>query len=68
MLGERLPAEAAVLGPATIFRLRGRHRRRLLVKAPERLPAVSAVRAAVEAAVEARALRDVSLYVDVDPQ
>lgn len=68
ILSERLPSAAELLGPATIFRRRGRHRRRLIVKAADRLPAVDAVREAVEAAVRVRALSDVSLYVDVDPQ
>ena len=62
-----LPAEAALLGPAPRFRLRGRHRRQLMVKSAERPDAVSAVREAVDAAVSARALRGVSLSVDVDP-
>ncbi|MGH2923284.1 MAG: replication restart helicase PriA, partial [Solirubrobacterales bacterium] len=67
-VAERLPPEAALLGPARLFRLRGKHRRRLVVKAPERRPAVAAVRDAVGAAVGDRALREVSLSVDVDPQ
>ena len=45
-----------LLGPAPLFRLRGKHRRRLLLKAPERRHAVAAVRDAVEAAVRGRAL------------
>ena len=62
-----LPASATLLGPAPRFRLRGRNRRQLLVKAPERGPSVAAVRDAVEAAASARVLRGVSLSVDVDP-
>jgi primosomal protein N' (replication factor Y) (superfamily II helicase) len=64
------PAGAEVLGPAPRFRLRGRHRRQLLMKVAEggAAAAVAAVRAAVEAAVGARELRDVALSVDVDPQ
>jgi primosomal protein N' (replication factor Y) (superfamily II helicase) len=64
------PAGAEVLGPAPRFRLRGRHRRQLLIKVAEggRAAAVVAVRGAVEAAVGARELRDVALSVDVDPQ
>jgi primosomal protein N' (replication factor Y) (superfamily II helicase) len=64
----RLPADAELLGPAPRFRLRGRHRRQLLVKAAERAPAVSAVRAAVESAASARELRGTAISVDVDPQ
>ena len=67
-VADRLPADAELLGPAPMFRRRGRHRRRVLVKAGERLPAVAAVRSALEAAVRARALGDVSVSVDVDPQ
>jgi primosomal protein N' (replication factor Y) len=63
-----LPAGASLLGPAPRFRLRDRERRQIVVKAPEREPAVAAVRDAVEAAASARALRGVHLSVDVDPQ
>ena len=66
-LAPALPAEATLLGPAPRFRLRRRHRRQLLVKAPERAPAVAAVRDAVEAASAARSLRGAALSVDVDP-
>ena len=60
--------EATLLGPAPRFRLRGRHRRQLLIKAPERAPAVRAIREAVLAAAAAKDLRGASLSVDVDPQ
>jgi primosomal protein N' (replication factor Y) len=60
-----LPPEARLLGPAPRFRLRARHRRQLLVKAPVRAPAVAAVREAVEAA--ARELRSGGVSVSVDP-
>ncbi|HSI80044.1 MAG TPA: primosomal protein N' [Solirubrobacterales bacterium] len=65
-----LPAGAELLGPAPRFRLRGRHRRQLLLKAVEggRTPAVAAVREAVRAAARARELRDVAIAADVDPQ
>ena len=63
-----LPDQAALLGPAPRFRLRGRHRRQLLVKSPHRRPAVAAVRDAVESAAAKRELRGVSVAVDVDPQ
>ena len=61
-------ADATLLGPAPRFRLRGRERRQLLLKAVDRDAAVTAVREAVEAAVSARAMRGVQLSVDVDPQ
>jgi primosomal protein N' (replication factor Y) len=63
-----LSTDAQLLGPAPRFRLRGRERRQLLIKATEREPAVAVVRAAVERLAADRALREVSLAVDVDPQ
>ena len=68
LVAERLPGDADLLGPAPLFRRRGRHRRRLIVKAAERLPAVTAVREAVYAAVDAQALAEIAVSVDVDPQ
>jgi primosomal protein N' (replication factor Y) len=74
-LRERVVAEAPgvrLLGPAPLFRLKGRDRAQLLVKAPaagaERMAAVRAVRHAVEAVAEARRHRGVAFSVDVDPQ
>jgi primosomal protein N' (replication factor Y) len=68
-LRERLPDEADLLGPAPMFRVRGRHRRRLLVKSDEREATIAAVRAAVEELTGDRSLaRDVAFGVDVDPQ
>ena len=63
-----LPADAELLGPAPRFRVRGRERRQLLIKARDREPAVAAVRAVVEGLAADRALREASLGVDVDPQ
>jgi primosomal protein N' (replication factor Y) (superfamily II helicase) len=57
-----------ILGPAPLFRLRGRERRQVVVKTAEREAAVRAVAAAVEAAARDRSLRDVAFSVDVDPQ
>jgi primosomal protein N' (replication factor Y) (superfamily II helicase) len=57
-----------VLGPAPLFRLRGRDRWQVVVKTAERPAAVRATGAAVEAAARDRALRAVTLSVDVDPQ
>jgi primosomal protein N' (replication factor Y) len=67
-LAPALPAGDGLLGPAPRFRLRGRERRQLVVKATERRPAVAAVRGVVEEAAAAGSLRDVALAVDVDPQ
>jgi primosomal protein N' (replication factor Y) len=59
---------SAVLGPAALFRLRGRERQVLVVKAAERRTAVAAVGAAVERVSAARVHAQVSFSVDVDPQ
>jgi primosomal protein N' (replication factor Y) len=59
---------AAVLGPATLFRLRGRERSVLMVKARERRPAVHAVGEAVQRVAGARGHAGVNFSVDVDPQ
>ena len=65
-------ADLRLLGPAPLFRLKGRERAQLLVKAPaagpERMAAVRAVRLAVEAVSAAREHRGVAFSVDVDPQ
>jgi primosomal protein N' (replication factor Y) len=68
LVGDRLGGSDELLGPAPLFRRRGRHRRRLLVKSSERAPAVEAVRGAVAEAVRRRSLRQVAISVDVDPQ
>jgi primosomal protein N' (replication factor Y) len=57
-----------VLGPAPLFRLRGRDRWQLVVKTTERAVAVAATGAAVESAARDRAHRAVAFSVDVDPQ
>jgi primosomal protein N' (replication factor Y) len=67
-LDDGLPESARALGPAPRFRLRGRERRQLLVKAADRQGAVAAVREAVERAAKARELREVQVAVDVDAQ
>ncbi|MGZ8650184.1 MAG: replication restart helicase PriA, partial [Solirubrobacteraceae bacterium] len=67
-LSPELPPGAELLGPAPRFRVRGRNRRQLLLKAPEREPAVAAVRDAVDALIKRRDLRGAALSVDVDPQ
>jgi primosomal protein N' (replication factor Y) (superfamily II helicase) len=63
-----LPGDAALLGPAPMFRVRDRHRRRLLVKSSERAPTVAAVRGVVEQLARDRVMREVAVGVDVDPQ
>ena len=75
LLSFSLPAESgavgggpAVLGPAALFRLRGRERQVLVVKAPERRRAVHAVGEAVQRVAAAREHAGVNFSVDVDPQ
>jgi primosomal protein N' (replication factor Y) len=62
------PTAASVLGPAALFRLRGRERYALVVKAAERADAIAATGAAVQRAASERRHAGVSFSVDVDPQ
>jgi primosomal protein N' (replication factor Y) len=59
---------AIVLGPAPLFRLRGRARSQLVVKASDRRPAIAAVGQVVDAVARTAVRRRVSVSVDVDPQ
>jgi primosomal protein N' (replication factor Y) len=68
MLGDSLPGGTELLGPAPMFRVRNRHRRRLLMKTDEREATVAAVGTAVERLAADRSLRQVAIAVDVDPQ
>ena len=61
-------AGATVLGPAPLFRLRGRERAQLVIKGSDRAGAVRAAGAAVAAVARGRGLRGVAISVDVDPQ
>jgi primosomal protein N' (replication factor Y) (superfamily II helicase) len=63
--GEGRPS---LLGPAALFRLRGRERSLLLIKAGERRAAVQAVGEAVNTLARARTHAGVNFSVDVDPQ
>jgi primosomal protein N' (replication factor Y) (superfamily II helicase) len=67
-LRRALPQGSELLGPAPMFRVRNRHRRRILIKAEDRAGTVVAVREVVEGRAADRSLKDVSLGVDVDPQ
>ncbi len=67
-LDAALPPGAAALGPAPRFRRRGLERRQLLVKAPERAPAVAAIRELIGVEARARRLRELRIAVDVDAQ
>jgi primosomal protein N' (replication factor Y) len=67
-VAERISApETTLLGPAPLFRLRGRERSQLALKTTRRAGAVEAVGAAVGAVAE-RGHPGVSFSVDVDPQ
>jgi primosomal protein N' (replication factor Y) len=57
-----------VLGPAPLFRLRGRERYQLVIKASNRPRAIRRVGQAVDEVARSRAHRDAALSVDVDPQ
>jgi primosomal protein N' (replication factor Y) len=66
---QRLDAPGVtVLGPAPLFRLRGRARSQLVIKALDRPAAISAVGRAVDGVARAAGRRRVSVSVDVDPQ
>jgi primosomal protein N' (replication factor Y) len=60
----------ALLGPAPLFRLRGRDRAQLVVKLDpaDRARGVAAIGAAVDATAADRAHRSTAFSVDVDPQ
>ncbi len=62
------PSGQTVLGPAPLFRLRGRSRSQLVIKCTEREAAVHAVGMAVDECAADAARRGVSVSVDVDPQ
>jgi primosomal protein N' (replication factor Y) len=60
--------EAAVLGPAPLFRLRSRARSQLVIKAQARQAAIDTVGRAVDRIAPGAARRGASVSVDVDPQ
>jgi primosomal protein N' (replication factor Y) len=59
---------ARVLGPAPLFRLKGRARAQVEVKGPPEAPIAAAAGAAVDAVAVDKAHRGVAFSVDVDPQ
>jgi primosomal protein N' (replication factor Y) len=67
-LRRSLPSSSELLGPAPMFRVRNRYRRRILIKADDREGTIAAVRDVVEKRAGDRSLKDVALGVDVDPQ
>ena len=62
------PAGGTVLGPAPLFRLRGRSRSQLVIKCADRLAMVRAVGGAVDECAALAVRRGVSVSVDPDPQ
>ncbi len=74
--GLALPAAGAVrqrlgpdaMGPAPLFRLRGKERAQVVVKAQDRVAAIAQVGAAVGEVSALREHRGVAFSVDVDPQ
>ena len=64
----RLGTDSVLLGPAPMFRARGRYRMRIMVKTGSRSSTVAAVREVVEELGSEGSLRGVVLSVDVDPQ
>jgi primosomal protein N' (replication factor Y) len=62
------PAGGIVLGPAPLFRLRGRSRSQLVIKCRDRMAVVRAVGAAVDQCAAEAVRRGVSVSVDPDPQ
>jgi primosomal protein N' (replication factor Y) len=60
--------DTILLGPAPLFRLRGRERQVLVLKSQSRRGAVQAVGEAVERIAGERRHTDVNFSVDVDPQ
>jgi primosomal protein N' (replication factor Y) len=62
------PLDGALLGPAPLFRLKGKARSQLVIKSEDRVRAVEVVRAAVESVAPDHGRSGVSFSVDVDPQ
>jgi primosomal protein N' (replication factor Y) len=59
---------AIVLGPAPLFRVRGKARSQLVIKTRQRAAAIEAAGAAVDRVSRPAARKKVSISVDVDPQ
>jgi len=62
------PASGSLLGPAPLFRLRGRYRSQIVVKTADRYAAIDAIGRAVDAVAPGAARRGATVSVDVDPQ
>jgi len=68
LVGELAAHGVRALGPAPLFRLRGRERSLLLIKTADRTGAAHAVGAAVEQAATSGRYASVNFSVDVEPQ
>jgi primosomal protein N' (replication factor Y) (superfamily II helicase) len=68
MAAELKSLNGAVLGPAPLFRLRGRSRSQLVIKSDDRYGAIDAVGRAVDRVAPGAARRGATVSVDVDPQ
>ncbi len=68
LVSARKRGELSLLGPASLFRLRGRERQALMIKSAQRAVAVTAIDAAVRRTSVDRRFAGVSFSVDVDPQ
>jgi primosomal protein N' (replication factor Y) len=68
LAGRLCCSQMTVLGPAPLFRLRGRARSQLVVKSRDRATAIGAVGNAVDHLAQSARQRGVSVSVDVDPQ
>ena len=66
--GELQEALPGSLGPAPLFRLRGRERAQVVVKAEDRRAAVAAINLAVGRVAKGAGRKSVSISVDVEPQ
>jgi primosomal protein N' (replication factor Y) len=60
--------QADLLGPAPLFRRRGRFRSQIVLKSTDRRAAIAAVSSAVDSIARTAAKRAVTVSVDVDPQ
>jgi primosomal protein N' (replication factor Y) len=68
LAAELQSASLDVLGPAALFRLRGRERQVVMLKVSDRAGAVALVDRAIRAAAERHRHTGVNFSVDVDPQ
>jgi primosomal protein N' (replication factor Y) (superfamily II helicase) len=68
IVAELKSLDGAVLGPAPLFRLRGRERSQVVIKTADRYGAIDAVGRAVDRLGPGAARKGATVSVDVDPQ